>query len=158
MCACPWRVCSTWALIDLHCTCTSHPVGAWLVALACCRRAREKQARLRRDLAHLPADQREQLIAARGYKDMPRVAMAWRIAGQFLRLLKVTRAVTRDQAVQHGLGGQRQRGSTLQFGSLQHPLMAELQAARQPPGGGYSRLRWAGGGELADAQLQRLAL
>lgn len=107
-----------------HVCCTAH------------RHAREQQARQR---ALLP-DPAKDRYGTKG----PSVAMAWRVGGQYLRLLKVVRPILVQQALQLQRVRQLQQqvangpgcyagllGRRLELGSMQHPFHAEYLAAAQ---------------------------
>jgi hypothetical protein len=88
--------------------------------------------------------------------------MAWRIAGQHLRMLKVVRPLLQQQAL---MRQQLQQGRRLQLGSMQHPFLASYAAAagkqQQQQQGGRRGQAGAGvgdGGVAAAGQLQGLTL
>lgn len=70
--------------------------------------------------------------------------MAWRIAGQHLRMLKVVRPLLQQQAL---MRQNLQQGRRLQLGSMQHPYLAAYVAAAGKQQGG--RRGGAGGGSGA---------
>lgn len=121
------------------------------------RRAKAKQDHLR----SLTEEQRNSRKEALGYEDMPRVAMAWRVAGQWLRVLKATTPLREQQARMmqellrlqedtalrttafsgvQGLAGLytarlgRAGGSRVELGSVQHPYLADVVAPQNRRG------------------------
>lgn len=110
-----------------------------------CRRAREKQRRL----ADQTPEEREAKKRLYGYEQKPRCGMAWRIAGQYLRLLKVLRPQLQQQQ------------PSRQLGSIQHPLLAQAHMAQQLSAAALRRNRGPAAPRAADdarAELQGLAL
>jgi hypothetical protein len=85
-----------------------------------------------------------------GTSSPPRVAMPWRVAGQYLRLLKVLRPLL------------QQPRASRQLGSLQHPFLSAALIAQQESAAMQRRNRGPGGGLAADAaavaEMQGLAL
>lgn len=81
---------------------------------------------------------------------MPRVAMPWRVAGQYLRLLKVLRPLL------------QQPRASRQLGSLQHPFLSAALIAQQQSAAMQRRQRGPAAGLAGDAaataELQGLAL
>lgn len=82
--------------------------------------------------------------------DRPRVAMPWRVAGQYLRLLKVLRPLL------------QQPRASRQLGSLQHPFLSAALIAQQQSAAVQRRKRGPAGGLAGDAaavaEMQGLAL
>lgn len=115
-------------------------------AAVMCRHAREVQAKQNSKSVQQRASEAKKY----GYEGMPRVAMPWRIAGQYLRLLKVLRPLL------------QQPKASRQLGSLQHPLLSAALIAQQQSAAMQRRNRGPGVGlaavAAAVAEFQGLAL
>jgi hypothetical protein len=125
---------------------SSCPALRKLAVVCMCRRARMKQAT---EISKSPQQHAADVLKY-GARTPPRVAMPWRVAGQYLRLLKVLRPVL------------QQPRASRQLGSLQHPFLSAALVAQQQSAAVQRRNRGPGGGLAGDAaavaQMQGLAL